>query len=176
MNISYKKLPLVNLKAPRVVRHNSRTGNITSKELITQDLEDAKTVLKYADLNKDMCLENIIEAKEKYLVETKPDEAKVHLSKKAGISARQKGLRKPHYTRLLVFDNKLVFQAACCLALSVFAASLDGNSVSGRTLFNSYSEGKGGKLVYEFSGKGTEMIIDLKRGNSTRAQRLVFRI
>ncbi len=60
------------------------------------------------------------------------------------------------------------------MPLKVIAASLGGNAVSGRVLFNSHSEECGGKLVYEFDGKGTEMIIDLKRGESTRAQRLIF--
>ena len=74
-----------------------------------------------------------------------------------------------------MLDNGLIFQAACCLPLKVIAASLDGEAVSGKILFNSHSEEMGGKLVYEFQGKGTELIVDIKRGESTRAQRLIFR-
>ncbi len=80
--------------------------------------------------------------------------------------------------RLLIFQDKLVFQAACCLPLRIFAASLDGNVVSGRVLFNNHSEEDGGKLAYEFidTSTGTEMIIDLKRGESSKAQRLFFTV
>jgi len=87
----------------------------------------------------------------------------------------QGGLRKPHYTRLFASDNKMVFQAACCLPLRVIAASLDGDTVSGRVLYYTYSESEGGKLVYEFQGEGSKLIIDVRRGDSTRAQRLIFK-
>ncbi len=86
------------------------------------------------------------------------------------------GLRKPHYTRLFVLSDKMVFQAACCFPLRVIAANLDGNAVSGRALYNTHSENEGGKLVYEIQGNGSELTIDVRRGNSTRAQRLFFRI
>jgi len=31
-------------------------------------------------------------------------------------------------------------------------------------------------LIYEFRGKGSELIIDVRRGDSTRAQRIIFKI
>ena len=62
----------------------------------------------------------------------------------------------------------MVFQAACCLPLRVIAASLDCNTVSGRVLYNTHSENEGGKLVYEIQGKGSELIIDVRRGDSTK--------
>ncbi len=176
MNISYEKLPLVDLTAPKATNRHCRTMGSTSKESITQNLEDADTVLKYAGLNINLDSENIIEAGENYMIETQPKNTVTHPSKNTTIGMSQKGIRKPHYTRLLVFYNELVFQAACCLPLKVIAASLDGDTVAGRVLYNSHSEKGGGKLVYEFLGKGTEVIIDLKRGESSKAQRLIFAI
>ncbi|MDR4497054.1 MAG: hypothetical protein MRK02_03880 [Candidatus Scalindua sp.] len=117
----------------------------------------------------------MIEATEKYLVEKESLNPVESSSKSATMDMMQQGVRKPHYTRLLIFDKRLVIQVACCLPLKVIAASLDGKPVAGRVLFNSHTEKEGGKLVYEFQGKGTEMILDLKRGESARAQRLIFR-
>ncbi|MCP4264389.1 MAG: hypothetical protein GY777_02240, partial [Candidatus Brocadiaceae bacterium] len=111
-----------------------------------------------------------LEAEEKFLIDTNPEGPSKAASKMKG------GLRKPHYTRLFVLGNKMVFQAACCFPLSVIAADLDGNTVSGRVLYKTHSEGEGGKLIYEFQGKGSELFIDVRRGDSTRAQRLFFRI
>jgi len=84
-------------------------------------------------------------------------------------------MRKPHYTFLFASNNRMVFQAACCLPLKVIAASLDGDIVSGKVLYDSHSENEGGKLVYEFQGEGSELIIDVIRGESTKAQRLIFK-
>jgi hypothetical protein len=176
MNIPYEKLPLSDLTAPRVVSRRNRTGNNTSKESILQDAEDARTILTLAGLDNNLSPEDIVEAGEKYLIDTQPEGTAKNPSDTLSIGMREKeGIRKPHYTRLLVFDESLVFQAACCLSLKVIAASLDGSPVSGRILFHSHSEKEGGKLVYEFMGKGMELIVDLKRGESTRAQRLVFK-
>ena len=111
-----------------------------------------------------------LEADEKYLIDTNPGKPS-----KAAVAGGG-GVRKPHYTRLFVLDDKMVFQAACCLPLRVIAASLDCNTVSGRVLYKTHSENEGGKLVYEIQGKGSELIIDVRRGDSTRAQRLFFRI
>jgi len=86
------------------------------------------------------------------------------------------GMRKPHYTRLFALENKMIFQAACCLPLRVVAADLDGDTVSGRVLYSAHSDEEGGKLVYEFRGEGSELIIDVKRGDSTRAQRIFFKM
>jgi hypothetical protein len=60
--------------------------------------------------------------------------------------------------------------------LRVIAANLDGDTVSGRVLYSTHSDKEGGKLVYEFQGEGSELIIDVKRGDSTKAQRLIFKI
>lgn len=176
MNTPYEKLPLSNLTAPRVVSHRNRTGNSGSGENILQDAEDAAIILKSAGLDNNLSPENIIEAGEKYLVETQPGSTAKNPPDTLNIGMRQRGgIRRPHYTRLLVFDGSLIFQAACCLPLKVIAASLDGEPVSGRIIFHSHSEKEGGKLVYKFMGKGKELIIDLKRGESTRAQRLIFK-
>lgn len=174
-NTSYEKLPLPDLTAPKVLSRRNRTGNITSNDSIAQDSEDAEVILKCAGLNGNLSPRDIIDAGEKYMIETQPNNEAASSSQTPDIGMRQKGVRRPHYTRLLAFDNRLVFQAACCLPLKVIAASLDGAPVSGRILFSSHSEEGGGKLVYEFLGSGIEMVIDLKRGESTRAQRHIFR-
>ena len=175
LNIPCEKLPLVDLTAPKVLSRRNRAENITSKENISRDTEDAGMILTFAGLDGSLIPKRIIEADEKYMIETQPAYTITSSSESLNINMRTKGGRKPHYTRLLVFDNGLVFQGACCLPLKVIAASLDGNTVSGRILFNSHSEECGGKLVYEFPGKGAELIVDIKRGESTRAQRLIFR-
>ncbi|GAB63341.1 MAG: hypothetical protein DWB56_05680 [Candidatus Jettenia sp.] len=173
----YEKLPLADSTAPKALNQRTRSGSSISGENVLQDLEDAMMMLEFAGVKVDFCPENIIEAKEKYMIETQPMNAAVSQSPEALRSGmRQKGFRKPHYTKLLISDNCFIFQAACCLPLKIIAASFDGESVSGRTLFSSHSEEKGGKLVYEFTGSGREIIVDLKRGESTRAQRLIFRL
>ncbi len=175
MNISYEKLPLVDLAAPKALSRHSRTiGNI-SKEAISQNLEDAEEILKLAGLNINLASE-IIEAREKYMIETQPNNPVTHSSKNTTIGMKQRDIRRPHYICLLTYDNELVFQAACCLPLRVIAASLGGDIVSGRVLYNSHSGKGGGKLVYEFQRKGTELVVDLKRGESSKVQRLIFTI
>jgi|GEM_PF-947646 len=175
VNISYEILPLVNLAAPRVQSRRSRPENAATPEVALQDAADAKTILGHAGLEGNPTLKNLMEASEKYMVETQSVHSPSQSSETQSVEQRQKGSRKPHYTRLLIGDGRLIFQAACCLPLKVIAASSDGNVVSGRALFSSHSEEAGGKLVYEFQGKGAEMIVDVKRGESTRAQRLIFR-
>ncbi len=176
MNTScYEKLPLVDLTAPKAISHRSRAADVPSKEGIVQDAEDAELVLKLAGLNLDIPVKNIVSVSEKYMVEARPANKESYSSDPANVRMGQKGIRRPHYTRLLVGEKNLVFQAACCLSLRIIAASLDGVPVSGRILFNSYSDEGGGKLVYEFPGSGKEMILDIKRGAGTRAQRLIFR-
>ena len=175
-NIPYEKLPLVDLTAPKVMSRRNRAENSSAtQESISQDAEDAKIILRYAGLEGNLTPKSIIEADEKYMIETQPANTATTPSESLNIDMRQKSVRKPHYTRLLVFGSGLVFQAACCLPLKVIAASLDGETVSGKILFNSYAEECGGKLVYAFMGKGAELIVDIKRGESTRSQRLIFR-
>ncbi len=176
MNYSYEKLPLIDLSAPKVLGHSNRRGNNTSDEIIAQNLEDAGKILALADFDIDVCTGNTIGPDEKYMVEIRLDSASTVQNEKPIVDMIKKGLRKPHYTRLLICQDKLVFQAACCLPLRVTAAGLDGNVVSGSVLFNSHSEEDGGKLIYEFPDKGTEMAIELKRGESKRAQHLIFAI
>ena len=175
LNIPYEKLPLVDLTAPKVLSRRNRAENSATQENISQDAEDAKIILRYAGLEGNLTPKSIIEADEKYMIETQPAHPATSSSTSSNIEMRQKSVRKPHYTRLLVFGSGLVFQAACCLPLKVIAASLDGETVSGKILFNSYAEECGGKLVYAFMGKGAELIVDIKRGESTRSQRLIFR-
>jgi hypothetical protein len=172
INTSYEKLPLVNPEAPKVESRRSKAGKTPSEESIKQDNEDAEKIMSTIEMDGCMTPDIKIEANEKYLIETMPGEAQNQSSKNAGMG----GLRKPHYTLLFVLDNKMVFQAACCLPLRVIAANLDGNTVSGKVLYSTHSDNEGGKLVYEFQGEGSELIIDVKRGDSTRAQRLIFRI
>lgn len=175
-NIDYEKLPCVDLHAPKALSLRTRTRTVASKDSIVQDLEDAKAILELVGLSFNLSSENIVHACEKYMVETQPYNKTIPSLQNSDVSMRQKGSRRPHYTHLFVFDDTLIFQASCCLPLKAIAASLDGNSVSGRVLFASHSEEGGGKLVYEFQGKGTEMIIDIQRGESMRAQRQIFRI
>ena len=175
MNTSCEKLPLVNLNAPKVEIRRKRTGITPTEESIKQDQEDAIKVMSLAGLDGEVSLDDIIEPEEKYLIDTMPDEAKTDSPKKAGVGISPGGSRKPHYTRLFASDNRMVFQSACCLPLTVIAASLDRESVTGKVLYDSHSGNEGGKLVYEFQGKGSELIIDVKRGDSTRAQRLIFK-
>lgn len=174
MNTSCEKLPLVNLNAPKVESRRKRTGK--TEESIKQDQEDVIKVMSLVALDGEVCLDDKIEPEEKYLIETMPDKAKTDSSKKAGVSVSPGGSRRPHYTRLFALDNRMVFQAACCLPLTVIAASLDRDVVTGKVLYDTHSENEGGKLVYEFQGEGSELIIDVKRGKSTRAQRLIFKI
>ncbi len=169
MNTSCEKLPLVNLKAPKVESRRSKSGIVPSVESINQDEEDAERVMGLVDTDACVRPDDKIEVEEKYLIDTMPGKS----SKAASVG--RGGLRKPHYTRLFALDSKMVFQAACCLPLRVIAANLDGETVSGKVLYCTHSEKEGGKLVYEFQGKGSELIIDVKRGDSTRAQRLIFK-
>jgi hypothetical protein len=140
-----------------------------------QDAADAEAILKGANLAEKLSPKTAYEATEKYLIETRPMNAESKISESSVNTMRQKGIRKPHYTRLFLLDQHIIFQAACCLPLEVIAASLNGKPVSGRILFCHHTDETGGKLVYEFSGRGTEMIIDVRRGESTKAQRLIFK-
>ncbi len=170
MQITYEKLPLVDKNAPKVESRKSRVAKTPTAESIKQDNDDAEKIINYVDLEEPVRLVDKLEADEKYLIDTNPEGPSKAASMGKG------GLRKPHYTRLFVLDNKMVFQAACCFPLRVIAASLDCKMVSGRVLYNTHSETEGGKLVYEIQGKGAELTIDVRRGDSTRAQRLFFRI
>lgn len=171
----YEILPFVDLHAPKAFSSRNRTRTGASPDNAMQDFEDTKTTLRLAGLWINLSLESIIVAHEKYMVELHPVNTSILTSQNTDISMRQKGARKPHFSHLLIFDNTLVFQAACCLPLKIVAASLNGHSVSGRVLFASHSEESGGRLVYQFRDKGTEMILDLQRGESPRAQRYIFR-
>ena len=175
MNTSCEKLPLVDLNAPKAESHRSRAGKAPTEESVEQDQKDAEGIMSLTGLDKSVSLDNKIEAGEKYMIETRPNESKSHKSKTPGTGMKV-NMRKPHYTFLFASNNRMVFQAACCLPLKVIAASLDGDIVSGKVLYDSHSENEGGKLVYEFQGEGSELIIDVIRGESTKAQRLIFKI
>ena len=175
MNTSCEKLPLVDLNASKAESHSSRAGKVPTEESIEQDRNDAEGVMSLTGLDKSVSLDNKIEAGEKYMIETMPNKSKSHTSKSPGMGMKV-NMRKPHYTFLFASNNRMVFQAACCLPLKVIAASLDGDIVSGKVLYDSHSENEGGKLVYEFQGEGSELIIDVIRGESTKAQRLIFKI
>lgn len=175
MNTHYEKLPLVDLNASKAASHRSRAGKVPTEESVEQDQKDAEGIMRLTGLEKNVSLDNKIEAGEKYMIETRPNESKSHTSKTPGMGMKV-NMRKPHYTFLFASDNKMVFQAACCLPLKIIAASLDGDTVSGRVLYKTHSEKEGGKLVYEFQGEGSELIIDVRRGESTKAQRLIFKI
>ncbi|MFQ5685126.1 MAG: hypothetical protein ACE5GV_00555 [Candidatus Scalindua sp.] len=175
MNIHYEKLPLVALNTSKAESHRSRAVKVPTEESVEQDQKDAEGIMSLTGLDKSVSLDNKIEAREKYTIETMPNKSKSHTSKTPGMGMKV-NMRKPHYTFLFAFDNKMVFQAACCLPLKVIAASLDSDSVSGRVLYCTHTENEGGKLVYEFQGEGLELIIDVRRGESTKAQRLIFKI
>ncbi len=174
MNTSCEKLPLVDLNAPKAESHRSRAGKAPTEESVEQDQKDAEGIMSLTGLDKSVSLDNKIEAGEKYMIRTMPNKSKSHTSKSPGIGMKV-NMRKPHYTFLFASNNRMVFQAACCLPLKVIAASLDGDIVSGKVLYDSHSENEGGKLVYEFQGEGSELIIDVKRGDSVKAQRLIFK-
>jgi len=174
MNTSCEKLPLVDLNAPKAESHRSRAGKAPTEESVEQDQKDAEGIMSLTGLDKSVSLDNKIEAGEKYMIRTMPNKSKSHTSKSPGIGMKV-NMRKPHYTFLFASNNRMVFQAACCLPLKVIAASLDGDIVSGKVLYDSHSENEGGKLVYEFQGEGSELIIDVIRGESTKAQRLIFK-
>ncbi len=175
MNTSCEKLPLVDLNASRAESHRSRAGKVPTEESVEQDQKDAEGIMSLTGLDKNVSLDNKIEAREKYMIETRPNESKSHTSKTPGMGMKV-NMRKPHYTFLFASDNKMVFQAACCLPLKVIAASLDREAVTGKVLYSTHTENEGGKLVYEFQGEGSELIIDVRRGESTKAQRLIFKI
>lgn len=170
INNSYEKLPLVDPEAPKVESRRSKAGKTPSAESIKQDYEDAEKILTHIDLGEPVKSDDRIDATEKYLINTMPGKPSKPASMGSG------GSRKPHYTRLYALDKKMIFQAACCMSLRVIAANLDGDTVSGKVLYSTHSDNEGGKLVYEFQGEGSELIIDVKRGDSTRAQRLIFKI
>ncbi len=170
INTSYEKLPLIDPELPKVESRRSKAGKTPSDESIKQDHEDAEKIMAQIDLGEQVESKDRIDANEKYLIDTMPGKTSKPASMGMG------GLRKPHYTHLYALNNKRILQAACCLPLRVIAATLDGDTVSGKVLYNTHSESEGGKLVYEFQGKGSELIIDVKRGDSTRAQRLRFKI
>ena len=86
------------------------------------------------------------------------------------------GSGKPHYSRLLVYGDKAVLAVGCCKPLTVLAAEIDGTPVQGTTILSEHSEEKGGKLLYEIKEKGNRLVVDLKRGESSRFQRVVFAI
>ncbi|MBM4053938.1 MAG: hypothetical protein FJ264_04525 [Planctomycetes bacterium] len=166
---------MIDFSAPKVINTQKRKSKEKTSQDHAQDKEDAKSVLKCADLTNGQYLENTIEASEKYMIETQP---RSHLDATSIASSssnnRSADLRMPHYTHLIKLNDRFIFQAACCLPLKVVAASLDGNSVSGKTLFTTHSTSGGGKLVYEFLGTGKELVVDVKRGDSAKAQRLIF--
>jgi hypothetical protein len=170
MQITYEKLPLVDKNAPKVKSRMGKVAKAPTAEAIKQDNDDAEKIINSVDLGEPVKPVDKLEADEKCLIDTNPEEPSKAASMGKG------GLRKPHYTRLFVLGNKMVFQAACCFPLRVIAANLDGNTVSGRVLYKTHSEDGGGKLVYEIQGNGSELTIDVRRGDSTRAQRILFRI
>lgn len=174
--IAYEKLPLVDLDVPVSTSNSNRgkTSGISSDERIAQDTADADNILKLIAVYPNSHIKDILSPEEKYIIENRFNIRKANSAEMAGIEMRNKGMRKPHYTRLLIFEKNLIFQAACCLPLKLIAAGIDGNIVYGRTLYTIHSDENGGKLVYEFMGKGAEVIIDLKRGESTKLQRLIF--
>lgn len=178
MNLSYKELPLIDFSAQKVTSTRERKNTDKTPHDYALDRVDAMSVLHCANLLNDQYLKNAIQASEKHMIKTQPQHNNIPQNT-IPINAnnnRPTDRKIPHYTHLIELKGHLIFQAACCLPLKIFAASLDGKTVSGKTLFNSHSDSGGGKLVYEFLGTGKELIVDLKRGESTNAQRLIFQI
>lgn len=176
VDLPYEKLALPDMSAPRAQSRRSKEGQSPTGESVLQDATDAAGVLTLAGIWEDLRVARVLEPDEKYLVETAQTPPAGNVQEPSSGGAKPKAPRKPHYTRLLASDNTMVFQSACCLPLKVVAAGIDGISASGRVLFSSHSEAGGGKLVYEFQGKGDELIIDLQRGEKgSRLQRIIFR-
>ncbi len=170
MQKNFEKLPLVDKDAPKVESRRNRATKTPTANSIKQDNDDAEKIINFIGLGETVRPVDKYEADEKYLIDIMPG------SSSTSASMGQGGGRKPHYTRLFALDGKMVFQAACCLPLRVIAANLDDDAVSGRVLYCTHSDKEGGKLVYEIQGNGLELILDVRRGDSTRAQRLFFRI
>jgi hypothetical protein len=168
--MSYETLPLVNPGAPKVESRRSKSGKTPSAESVKQDQEDSEKIMTHIDFGEPVKTEDRIDANEKYLIDTMPGKASKPVSMGTG------GMRKPHYTHLYALEDKMIFQAACCMPLRVIAANLDGDTISGKVLFSTHSDNDGGKLIYEFKGKGSKLIMDVKRGDSTRAQRIIFKV
>lgn len=84
------------------------------------------------------------------------------------------GSGKPHYTRLLLYEDMAVFAAGCCKPLTVLRAEMDGLPIEAEIILSRHSEESGGKLLYGINAKGNRLVIDLRRGDSARFQRLAF--
>ena len=92
LNITYEKLPLVDLTAPKVVSRRNRAENSATQEGISQDAEDAKIILRYAGLEGNLIPKSIMEAGEKYMIETRPANPATSSSASSNIEMRQKVL------------------------------------------------------------------------------------
>ncbi len=175
MDVPYEKLALPDMSAQRA-QSRRREGQSPTGESVLQDANDAAGVLTLAGMWECLRVARVLEPDEKYLVESAQTPPVGNTQEPSSGGAKPKAPRKPHYIRLLESDNALVFQSACCLPLKIVAAAIDGVSASGRVLFSAHSEAGGGKLLYEFQGKGDELIIDLQRGEKgARLQRIIFR-
>lgn len=86
------------------------------------------------------------------------------------------GSGKPHYTRLMVYDDRTVLAVGCCKPLTVLQTCIDDRAVDGDIILSSHSEERGGKLLYELKPNGNRLVVDLRRGESARFQRLAFEI
>ncbi|MDH4101718.1 MAG: hypothetical protein OEV28_14230 [Nitrospirota bacterium] len=95
-------------------------------------------------------------------------------SRRISSGTKPEGSGKPHYSRLLVYEDRLVLAVGCCKPLSVINAEMDGVRISTKTTLVRHSEEKGGRLICEFDTRGKKLTVDLKRGESPRFQRLVF--
>ena len=109
MNTSCEKLPLVDLNASKAESHSSRAGKVPTEESIEQDRNDAEGVMSLTGLDKSVSLDNKIEAGEKYMIETRPNESKSHKSKTPGTGMKV-NMRKPHYTFILLPTTEWSFK------------------------------------------------------------------
>ena len=109
MNTVYEMLPVADLTAQRTVSSRNRAPNTPSRESMEQDAADAEAILKGANLAEKLSPKTAYEATEKYLIETRPMNAESKISESSVNTMRQKGIRKPHYTRLFLLDQHIIF-------------------------------------------------------------------
>ena len=174
----YQVLPV---SAPHVLRiesHKKSRAAAPSAEAVNLDREDAERILRLAGLDYRLFPKVRLEAQDKFLIETAPNQSPSTSGRKDVTPANKKRARKPHYAHLLQMSNRLFFQAACCKPLKIIAASLDGNPVSARILYRWHSKDGGGKLVIEIeiADSGHEVILDMQRAESARVQRYIFTV
>jgi len=178
MTRSFQALPVCTTNVIKIESHRKSRAAAPSAEAVNLDREDAERTLRLAGLDYHLSPKARLEAQDKFLIETAPNQSPSISGRKGITPANKKRARKPHYAHLLQMNNRLFFQAACCKPLKIIAASLDGNAMSARTLHREHSKDGGGKLVVEIdiADSDHEVILDMQRAESSRVQRYIFTV